>query len=126
MNTILWQRIEGGLVFAASMLALFSVWTLGSLPPWWLMLLVFFAPDLSFIGYLAGPKVGAALYNIVHLYAFGVIMVVIAISGVWVAPSLLVWGLLILGHAGFDRMFGYGLKEPSGFNQTHLGPIGHK
>jgi hypothetical protein len=27
---------------------------------------------------------------------------------------------------GLDRMLGYGLKDMSGFNDTHLGRIGHQ
>ena len=38
---------------------------------WWVCLLVFFAPDLSFAGYLAGPRIGASVYNAVHIYGFG-------------------------------------------------------
>ena len=43
-------------------------------------------------------------------------------------PRLGAWldrlGLLWVAHVGFDRMMGYGLKESSGFNDTHLGRIG--
>ena len=41
---------------------------------------------------LAGPRLGAAIYN--------------------------------LGHIGGDRLLGYGLKLPTGFQDTHLGRIG--
>jgi hypothetical protein len=30
-------------------------------------------------------------------------------------------GLIWLGHVGFDRMAGYGLKYDSDFKHTHLG-----
>ena len=37
--------------------------------PWWLWLLGLAAPDLGMLGYLAGRRTGAALYNASHLYA---------------------------------------------------------
>jgi hypothetical protein len=87
---------------------------------WPVFALLFFVPDVSFAGYLAGPRVGAAIYNVAHSY---------------VAPLLLAGTLLIVGgeltfllvwsaHIGFDRALGYGLKYPSGFGDTHLGRIG--
>lgn len=92
--------------------------------PWWGALLVFFAPDQSFLGYLAGPKSGAFLYNTVHIYAFGAVLIV---AGLILPHAFLtVLGALWLGHAGFDRMLGYGLKLPDGFSFTHLGRIGKR
>ena len=119
METIGWQRIEGAGVFAASILA---VSQLEGGPVWWVAVLIFFAPDLSFAGYLAGARAGAALYNLVHVYAFGA--VVMAAGLVWGGDATLAVGLLWLGHSGFDRMLGYGLKSPEGFEHTHLGRIG--
>lgn len=37
---------------------------------------------------------------------------------------LLAVGIVFLGHAAFDRVFGYGLKFPDDFKHTHLGRIG--
>lgn len=89
---------------------------------WWLALIVFFAPDLSFAAYLAGPKVGAAVYNAVHLYGFA--LIVMALGALTEQPWITALGFLWLAHAGFDRMLGYGLKLTSGFQDTHLGRIG--
>ena len=36
---------------------------------WLLLLVLFLAPDLSAIGYVAGPRVGALTYDVVHTYA---------------------------------------------------------
>lgn len=113
---ILWQRIEGALVFAAGIAAHFYF---GSLD-WWV--LVFFVPDLSFAAYALGPRIGALVYNIVHVYAFGAVL--FAAGLVFAMPLVTMLGLLWLAHSGFDRMFGYGLKSETGFHQTHLGPIG--
>jgi Domain of unknown function (DUF4260) len=118
-SAVIWQRAEGVLVLAAAL----AVLALGGQPfVWWAGILIFFAPDLSFAAYLAGPRRGAMVYNAVHLYGFGA-----AVAALGVAteqPSLIGAGLLWLGHAGFDRMLGYGLKLPDGFQSTHLGRIG--
>jgi hypothetical protein len=36
----------------------------------------------------------------------------------WQVP--LIW----IGHIGFDRVLGYGLKYPTAFRDTHLGQLG--
>lgn len=104
--------------------ALVIYWTTDFDIPLWAAVLMFFAPDISMIGYALGPRRGAAIYNAVHLYGAGVVL---AALGFWVGPFWL-WplGLLWLAHAGFDRMLGYGLKLPSDFRDTHLGRIGRR
>lgn len=118
-SAVLWQRAEGALVFLGALAILTQAWQ-----PlvWWLALIVFFAPDLSFAAYLAGPKVGAAVYNAVHLYGFG--LIVMALGALTDQPLITALGFLWLAHAGFDRMLGYGLKLTSGFQDTHLGRSG--
>jgi hypothetical protein len=32
--------------------------------------------------------------------------------------------VLLVAHVGMDRAFGYGLKYPTAFQDTHLGRIG--
>jgi hypothetical protein len=119
---IVWQRAEAALVFVAGLLLF---WQADSGMAWWLALLLFFAPDLSFTGYAAGNRIGAIVYNLVHLYAFG--LGLFAIGAVLAMPTLAALGALWLAHAGFDRMLGYGLKSAEGFGVTHLGLIGkHK
>jgi len=90
--------------------------------PWWAAILVFFAPDLAFAAYLAGPTIGALAYNTVHNYG--------ACGGIAFAGYAMGWpivfalGLLWIAHCGFDRLLGYGLKRPDAFTSTHMGPIG--
>ena len=44
---------------------LFSIYLFSLLPyPWWFYPLFFFAPDLSMVGYIAGPRLGAITYNL--------------------------------------------------------------
>ena len=84
---------------------------------WWLFL-AWPLPDLSFAGYLAGPRVGAALYNLVHNY-FG--PAILSVFGVASGSGLLVaLGLVWFSHLGIDRLLGYGLKYPTAFKDTHL------
>ena len=123
MSTILWQRIEGALVFVAMLVVLISIDATSVLGPIWVLVLLFFAPDLSFVGYLGGPRLGAAVYNLVHLYGFGLAVIGVGfLQGV--NEHFVMLGLLWTAHAGFDRMLGYGLKEPTAFADTHLGRIG--
>lgn len=91
---------------------------------WWLYAILFFSPDLSFMGYMAGPKVGAALYNAVHTTIGPAIL---AGLGLLVTSSVFL-GLAALwaAHIGFDRLVGYGLKYATAFSDTHLGHIGRK
>ena len=118
-GAVLWQRVEGALVLCAAVALLAQPWQpLG----WWVLVLAFFAPDLSFAAYLAGPRVGAFGYNLVHVYGFGA--GVLALGAALDQPWITALGFLWLGHSGFDRMLGYGLKLPEGFGHTHLGRIG--
>src|SRR5512138_120549 len=84
--------------------------------------LLFFAPDLSMLGYLVSPQAGAWTYNFVHhkgvsvaLYVLGYLLSI---------PWLMFAGTVLLGHSSLDRVFGYGLKYPNAFQNTHLGLIG--
>jgi hypothetical protein len=80
------------------------------------------APDLGAIGYAAGPRVGAATYNLLHHKAVAVVLI---LAGVWVTqPVLTLSGAIVLGHSSLDRVLGYGLKYPDAFRHTHLGMIG--
>lgn len=119
MTPILWQRVEGGLIFATA-LALAVIIQPGW--PIWLWPVLLLAPDLSMTGYLAGPRIGAVVYNLCHLYAGGLIL---ALLGLLTGhPVLIAVGALWLAHVGFDRALGYGLKINTGFRETHLGKIG--
>lgn len=74
------------------------------------------------IGYLAGPRIGAASYNAAHTTVFPLLLLAasLGLGNAMAAGLALVW----LAHIGLDRAVGYGLKYVSGFNDTHLGPLG--
>jgi hypothetical protein len=84
-------------------------------------LLLIFVPDIALLGYLQGPKLGAFLYNLTHSYALPLILggAARAIGNDTVPHICLIW----IGHIGFDRMLGFGLKYASAFGDTHLGQL---
>ena len=89
---------------------------------WWLFAVLILAPDLSMLGYLAGPRVGAIAYNGLHIL---IVPLLLALAGSILGNSLAIAVALIwITHIAVDRALGYGLKLPSGFQDTHLGRIG--
>ena len=89
---------------------------------WWLFLTLFLAPDLSMVGYIISPKIGAYAYNLFHHKGLAL---AIYLLGIYLGESeLQLVGLILFGHSSFDRVFGYGLKHKDSFNHTHLGLIG--
>ena len=85
----------------------------------WLMFgVLLLAPDLSMLGYLAGPRVGAAIYNTFHTYALPAL--VGALGMTFASPLAVAVALIWSAHIGMDRTVGYGLKYPSSFKDTHL------
>ena len=123
MNGIVsgWPRVlvrsEGFAVLVAASVA--YGWQGGS---WWLFAALFFVPDLSMIGYVAGSKLGAALYNLAHWYVLPLACLVWGAFGHF--PEALQIGLIWAAHIGFDRSLGYGLKYPEAFGVSHLGRMG--
>jgi hypothetical protein len=110
-------RIEGVMLFGAATL---FYGTAGA--SWWLFAVLFLVPDLSFLAYLAGPRLGAIGYNALHATIGPLLLGLGSMVMHWsLAGSLaLIW----LAHIGIDRALGYGLKYASGFGLTHLGRIG--
>ena len=84
---------------------------------------LFLVPDLSMLGYVGGPRAGAALYNAGHSTLGPAILAAAALSlgaPAWALLAAVIWA----AHIGFDRMLGYGLKYGSRFGDTHLGSLG--
>ncbi len=114
MRTVL--RLEGLAYFAIALV----IYTMlrGS---WLTFAILFLAPDLAFFGYLAGPRVGAYVYNVLHS---SIGPIVLALVGKAIdMPDLWFIAAIWMAHVGFDRMLGYGLKYSSGFKDTHLGKL---
>ncbi len=110
-------RVEGAGIFV---IAIALYWRLGE--SWWLFAILFLAPDLAFLGYLAGARLGAVTYNSLHTIAGPILL---ALAGLFVSyePAIAL-ALIWLAHCGIDRALGYGLKYQAGFGFTHLGRIG--
>lgn len=89
---------------------------------WGWYALLFLTPDLSALGYLVNPRVGAWTYNLVHHKAVAVTLYVL--GHLTPNPALMFAGTLLLGHSSLDRVLGFGLKYPDAFQHTHLGMIG--
>lgn len=89
--------------------------------PWWVFPALLLLPDLSMLGYLAGPSAGAMLYNIVHFRGLGIALY---LAGALAGSSVVaLGGLILFAHSTLDRAFGYGLKLKEGFKFTHLGNL---
>ena len=88
----------------------------------WFLLPLLLVPDVSMIGYLGGPRLGAITYNAVHNLAVALLALAVGWSAA-IAPLALL-GAILVAHVGMDRALGYGLKLPTDFRDTHLGRIG--
>ena len=115
-DAILLQRLEG---LAALALGVAAYSGLGQ--SWWAFALLFLAPDLTMLGYLRSPRLGALTYNLGHTYAAPGLL---TLAGLALGPLAYGLAAIWVAHIGFDRLLGYGLKLEAGFEQTHLGPIG--
>jgi hypothetical protein len=110
-------RLEG--LAAAAVSAVFYAHTGAS---WWLFAALWLAPDLSMLGYLAGPRWGARIYNAFHSYVTPATLAVTAL--LLRSPAPVPFALIWINHIGVDRMLGFGLKYSNGFGWTHLSKLG--
>jgi hypothetical protein len=109
MKLPIWfQRAENGVLLVALVIAYAA---LGQ--TWWLFGLLLFV-----------PVYGAWFYNVGHSYIGPIILGLIG----WQQRNNLILGIaaIWLAHIAMDRVLGYGLKLPTGFQHTHLGEIGKK
>jgi Domain of unknown function (DUF4260) len=106
-------RLEGLVLFAAAL-------TLYLREDYSILLLVvlFLAPDLSFLGLAGGERLGAVAYDTAHTYVGPILLASASLITEWTAGVEL--GLIWLAHIGIDRALGYGLRYPDAFRETHL------
>jgi len=85
---------------------------------WLLLVVLILAPDLSMLGYLGGPRLGGACYDVVHTYVLPIGLTVVGVLGdsETATQVALIW----LAHIGADRLLGYGLEYPTDFKDAHL------
>ena len=89
---------------------------------WWWYALLIFAPDIGMVGYAAGQKTGAWIYNFFHHKAVALLFLCLGFyaGNAWIELA----GIILFGHSSLDRILGYGLKYLDSFQHTHLGWIG--
>lgn len=121
-DPVILQRGEGAVIALLMIVALYF-----TMPPWWLVVLVLIAPDLSMAAYWLGPRLGAAIYNLAHWLVLPILLGMADMTfqamdaGLGLGTMIaMIWTL----HIAIDRALGYGLKHPTGFRDTHLGRIG--
>lgn len=112
-------RLEG----AAALAGALALYAHGGFS-WLLFAALFLSPDLTMLAYFAGPRIGAAAYNAVHVYALPVALLVAGLIAGW--PAVTAGALIWIAHIGIDRALGYGLKYATAFGDTHLGRIGRR
>jgi hypothetical protein len=103
---------EAGLLTAAILLYMHFHFS------WALFAVLFLAPDLSILGYVANPRVGAVFYNLAHTLTGPVVLFAFAYAERYPIPLAI--AIIWAAHLAFDRMLGYGLKYPGEFKDTHL------
>ncbi|MFC6100346.1 DUF4260 domain-containing protein [Olivibacter domesticus] len=90
---------------------------------WWVFPACLLLPDLSMLGYVINPRVGAGLYNFFH---HKLLAIAVLVLGYWLDnQALSLSGIILFGHSAMDRALGYGLKFSDDFKHTHLGWIGN-
>jgi hypothetical protein len=106
-------RIEGAAILVTSLLCYQETHS-----SWIVFAALLLVPDLSLGGYLAGVKIGARVYNLVHTLTGPVVLIGYSVFSMhsWLLPYGLIW----TAHIGMDRMLGFGLKYATRFNDTHL------
>lgn len=122
MDPVQVQRIE-----AVAVAALAVVVTVAAGYAWWWLLALFLVFDVSMLGYLHGPRLGALCYNLAHSYALPALLGAAAVAAAAFGDPIDWLGVLAIAwvfHIAVDRTLGYGLKTTEGFEHTHLGPIG--
>lgn len=88
---------------------------------WWVFIIFLFTPDLAMLAYVMNQKVGAIVYNVCHTYF---VSLLVLFFGLLTNQTLFILiGLIWTAHIGMDRMFGFGLKYPTQFNDTHLNRV---
>ena len=85
---------------------------------WLLLIPLLLLPDVSMVGFLRDAALGSLTYNVTHNWA--VALAVLAAGWSLRLDWLALAGAVLVAHVGMDRLFGYGLKYPTHFKDTHL------
>ena len=79
-------------------------------------------PDIGMLGYVINSNIGAFVYNIFHHK--GIALGILIAGMYYQIESIELTGVILFAHSAMDRLFGYGLKYPDSFSNTHMGKIG--
>jgi uncharacterized protein DUF4260 len=113
-NPRIYLRAEALVVFALSVILYARL-----SGHWGIFAALFLVPDLSMLGYVINPRIGAAAYNAVHNYVTPLALA--AAAAATHRENLLAYVCIWTAHIALDRALGYGLKYPDAFRHTHLG-----
>ena len=91
---------------------------------WLLFALLLLVPDVAIFGYVAGSRLGAMTYNLLHTIIGPAVLLVIGLLTDDTLSSAI--AMIWIAHIGMDRALGYGLKYGDAFGHTHLGAIGRR
>ncbi|MDD9150629.1 MULTISPECIES: DUF4260 family protein [unclassified Sporolactobacillus] len=106
-------RMENALLLVLTLYGYFSVFHYS-----WVWFLIFLlVPDISGIGYLINPAVGAYCYNAIHVLFLPVLL---ALLGLFLTDAVLIGlGFIWLSHIFLDRTIGFGLKYTDDARHTY-------
>jgi Domain of unknown function (DUF4260) len=107
-------RLEGAAMLLAATIV-YSHFAAG----WLMFAVLFLVPDVFMLGYLLNRRWGAVVYNAGHTYLVPASL--FAVGFTFNHATAIALSLIWIGHIGFDRMLGYGLKYATGFKFSHLG-----
>ena len=98
---------------------LFSIFLFMQLPyAWWFYPLLLLTPDISLVAQFADRPLGSLVYNIIHHK--GLALGLFVLGALLSLPQLSLAGVILFGHACFDRMMGLGLMNGDTFTHAHL------
>ena len=83
-----------------------------------LFFLLLLVPDITMVGYLVNPKIGAIIYNMGHSFLLPLLLVFAYFF--LPEPYLLITANIWAAHICIDRFLGFGLKYTGNFKETHL------
>lgn len=89
---------------------------------WWWFAALILLPDIGMLGYVFNTKIGTLVYNLFHNKVIGIAFILIGMF--YLGETYTLVGIILFSHSALDRIFGYGLKYPDSFRNTHLGKVG--
>src|SRR5690625_2075263 len=108
-----WVHLEGLIIFVF-MMYFYSLHDFN----WWIFFLFLLVPDISMVAYIINNRMGAMIYNIVHTYTMSIPILLLGL--IMENNFFIMSGIIWSAHIGIDRLFGYGLKYKTAFQDSHL------